>query len=65
MTGCAIHRSGLGIVFGVAGGGGGFFDCASFIDRGLNVQSSLLYLVGALDEALEEEGGDFFGAALL
>jgi hypothetical protein len=35
------------------------------MDRGLNVRSSLLYLVGALDEALEEEGGDFFGAALL
>ncbi len=35
------------------------------MDRGLNVQSTLLYLVGVLDEALEEEGGDLFGAALL
>ncbi len=41
------------------------FDCASFMDRGLNVRSSLLYLVGALEEAIEEEGGDVFGAALL
>ncbi len=40
-------------------------DCASFMDRGLNVRSSLLYLVSALDEALEEEGGDVFGTALL
>ena len=32
---------------GVSGGGGvgiGFFDCASFIDRGLSVQSSVSYL---------------------
>ncbi|MCH7836534.1 MAG: hypothetical protein IH864_06660 [Chloroflexi bacterium] len=31
----------------------------------MNVQSTLLYLVGALNEALEEEGGDLFSAALL
>ncbi len=65
MTGCEVRRVGPGIVLGVAGGGGGLFDCASFIDRGLNVRSSLLYLVGALEEAIEEEGGDVFGAALL
>ncbi len=65
MTGRGIRRAGPAIVSGVAGAGGGFFDCASFMDRGLNVQSTLLYLVGSLDEALEEEGGDLFGAALL
>ncbi len=56
---------------GVAGAGGGLFDCASFMDRGLNVQSfdrlrmSGPHLEGAVEEALEEEGGDVFGAALL
>ncbi len=65
MTGCAFRRAGPASVSGVSGVGGAFFDCASFIDRGLNVQSTLLYLVGTLDEALEEEGGDLFGAALL
>ncbi len=53
------------VVLGVGGAGGGTFDCASFMDRGLNVRSSVLYLVGAVEEALEEEGGDVFGAALL
>ncbi len=53
------------VVLGVAGAGGGLFDCASFMDRGLNVRSSVLYLVGAVEEALEEEGGELFGAALL
>ena len=65
MSGCEFRRSGAAVVFGAAGAGGGTFDCASFIDRGLNVQSTLLYLVGALDEALEEESGDLFGTALL
>ena len=47
------------------------FDCASFMDRGLSVQSfdrlrmSGPHLEGAVQEALEEEGGDVFGAALL
>ncbi len=65
MCGCEFRRAGAAVVFGVPGAGGGTFDCASFIDRGLIVQSTLLYLMGALDEALEEEGGDLFGAALL
>jgi len=52
-------------VLGAARAGGAFVDCASFRDRGLNVQSSSLYLMGVLEEALEEEGGDIFGAALL
>ncbi len=65
MSGCEVRRADPASVFVVAGAGGAFFDCASFIDRGLNVQSTLLYPVGALDEALEEEGGDLFGAALL
>ncbi len=65
MCGCEFRRSGPAVVFGVPGAGGGTFDCASFIDRGLIVQSTLLYLMGALDEALEEESGDLFGAALL
>jgi len=63
--GCVFLRLGPA---GVSGGGGvgvAFFDCASFIDRGLNVQSSVSYLVGVLEEAREEEGGDVFGAALL
>ncbi len=64
---------------GVAGAGGGLFDCASFMDRGLNVRSfdpsgklrtgrlrmSGPHLEGAVEEALEEEGGEVFGAALL
>ncbi len=71
MWGCAFRRSGPAVVFGVPGAGGGTFDCASFIDRGLIVQSfdrlrmSGPHLVGALNEALEEESGDLFGAALL
>ncbi len=65
MIGGVFFRLGGAFVLGVAGAGGGLFDCASFIDRGLNVQSSVLYLVGAVEEALEEEGGDVFGAALL
>ncbi len=65
MCGCEFRRPGPAVVLGVPGAGGGTFDCASFIDRGLIVQSTLLYLVGALDEALEEESGDLFGAALL
>ena len=60
-----FFRLGGAVVLGVAGAGGDLFDCASFIDRGLNVQSTLLYLAGAVEEALEEEGGDVFGAALL
>ena len=35
------------------------------MDRGLSVQSSVGYLVGVLEKALEEEGGDVFSAALL
>ena len=31
----------------------------------MSVQSSVSYLVGVLEEALEEESGDVFGAALL
>ncbi len=56
---------------GVAGAGGDLFDCTSFMDRGLNVRSfdrlrmSGPHLEGAVEEALEEEGGEFFGAALL
>ncbi len=65
MIGGVFFRLGGAFVLGVAGAGGGLFDCASFIDRGLNVRSSVLYLVGAIEEALEEEGGDVFGAALL
>ena len=65
MIGGVFFRLGGAVVLGVAGAGGGLFDCASFIDRGLNVRSSVLYLVGAVEEALEEEGGDVFGAALL
>ncbi len=69
MSGCEVRRADPASVFVVAGAGGAFFDCASFIDRGLNVQSTLLYLVGAQTgtryEALEEEIGDLFGAALL
>ncbi len=65
MIGGVCFRLGGSVVLGVAGAGGGLVDCASFMDRGLNVQSTLLYLMGALDEALEEEGGDLFGAALL
>ena len=65
MTGSEIRRSGVAGVFGASGLRGAFLDCASFRDRGLNVQSSSLYLVGVLEEALEEEGGDVFGAALL
>ncbi len=69
MCGCEFRRPDPAVVSGVPGAGGGTFDCASFIDRGLIVQSTLLYLVGAQTgtryEALEEEGGDLFGAALL
>ncbi len=65
MIGGVFFRLGGSVVLGVAGAGGGLFDCASFMDRGLNVRSSVLYLVGAVEEALEEEGGDVFGAALL
>ncbi len=65
MIGGVFTRLGGAVVLGVAGAGGGLFDCASFMDRGLNVRSSVLYLVGAVEEALEEEGGDLFGAALL
>ncbi len=69
MCGCEFRRSGAVVVFGVPGAGGGTFDCASFIDRGLIVQSTILYLMGAQTgtryEALEEESGDLFGAALL
>ncbi len=65
MIGGVFFRSGGASVLGVAGAGGSLFDCASFMDRGLNVRSSVLYLVGAVEEALEKEGGEFFGAALL
>ena len=65
MIGGVFFRLGGAVVLGVAGAGGGTFDCASFMDRGLNVRSSVLYLVGAVEEALEEEGGELFGAALL
>ncbi len=65
MIGGVLFRLGGASVLGVAGAGGGFFDCASFMDRGLNVRSSVLYLVGTAEEALEEEGGEVFGAALL
>ncbi len=65
MSGCEFRRSGPAVVFGVPGAGGAFVDRASFIDRGLIVQSTLLYLVGTRYEALEEESGDLFGAALL
>ncbi len=71
MIGGVFFRLGGAVVLGVAGAGGGLFDCASFIDRGLNVQSfdrlrmSGPHLEGAVEEALEEEGGDLFGAALL
>ena len=65
MIGGVFFRLGGASVLGVAGAGGGFFDCTSFMDRGLNVRSSVLYLVGAVEEALEEEGGELFGAALL
>ena len=71
MIGGVFFRLGGAVVLGVAGAGGGLFDCASFMDRGLNVQSfdrlrmSGPHLEGAVQEALEEEGGDVFGAALL
>ncbi len=65
MIGGVFFRLGGAIVLGVVGAGAGTFDCASFMDRGLNVRSSVLYLVGAVEEALEEEGGELFGAALL
>ncbi len=57
MSGGVFFRLGGAVVLSVAGAGGGIFDCASFIDRGLNVRSSVLYLEGAVEEALEEEGG--------
>ena len=65
MTGSESFRFGVGGVSGAPGVGVAFFDCASFRDSRLNVQSSILYLVSVLEEALEEEGGDVFGAALL
>ena len=65
MSGCEIRRAGGAGVWGASSFRGAFSDCASFIDRGLNVQSTLLYPDAALDEALEEESGDLFGAALL
>ncbi len=71
MIGGVFFRLGGAVVLGVAGAGGGLFDCASFIDRGLNVQSfdrfrmSGTHLAGAVEEALEEEGGDLFSAVLL
>ena len=65
MTRGSIRRTGPASVSGVWGVRGAYFDCASFIGKGLSVQSSVPQLAGALDEALEEEGGDLFGAALL
>ena len=65
MSGGVFFRLGGAAVLGMAGAGGGLFDCASFMDRGLNVRSSVLYLGGAVEEALEEDGGEVFGAALL
>ena len=71
MTGCEVRRAAPAGVFGASSFRGAFIDCTSFMDRGLNVQSfdrlrmSGTDLVGALDEALEEESGDLFGAALL
>ena len=71
MIGGVFFRLGGGVGLGVAAAGGGLFDCASFMDRGLNVRSfdrlrmSGTHLEGAVEEAMEEEGGDVFGAALL
>ena len=65
IDGECVFRFGPWGVFAGGGVGVAFFDCATIMDRGLNVRSSSLYLVSALDEALEEEVGDLFGAALL
>ncbi len=71
MIGGVFFRWGGGVELGVAGAGGSLFGCASFMVRGLNVRSfdrlrmSGPHLEGAVEEALEEEGGDLFGAALL
>ncbi len=39
MIGGVFFRFGGAVVLGVVGAGGGLFDCASFMDRGLNVRS--------------------------
>ncbi len=48
MSGGVFFRLGGAVVLGRAGAGGGLFDCASFMDRGLNVRSSVLYLASAV-----------------
>jgi len=60
-----MSRSGPAGVSGARRVGVAFFDCATFRYSRLNVQSSISYLVSVLKEALEEEGGDLFGATLL
>ena len=65
MTGSEMSRSGPAGVSGARRVGVAFFDCATFRYSRLNVQSSISYLVSVLKEALEEEGGDLFGATLL